>query len=124
MKHLKPHLILESSNKLTKEYLDKVFSQLGVEFRFIPGRKGYQLPQFKCVIEEPKLFSRYEGYGNYLGYLNQIKDLQEFHEKIFYCIQYTTDEFDNKFEINITETGENNAWVNTIKKEITITFYV
>ena len=50
MKHLKSHLILESSNKLAKEYLDKVFSQLGVEFRFIPGRKGYQLPQFRGEI--------------------------------------------------------------------------
>lgn len=124
MKYLKSHLILESSNKLTKEYLDMVFSQFGVEFRFIPGRKGYQLPQFKVTIEEPKLYGRSYGYENYLEYINQIGDLQEFHEKIFNCIQDITDEFDNKFEIDITESGENNAWVNTIKKEISITFYV
>lgn len=124
MKHLKKHLILESYNKLTKEYLDKVFSQLGVEFQLIPGRKGYQLPQLRGVIEEPKLYSRSNGYKNYLDYINQIKDLQEFHETIFNCIQDITDEFDNKFEVDITERGENNSWVNTIKKEITIIFYV
>jgi hypothetical protein len=124
MKHLKPHLILESSNKLTKDHLDKIFSQFGVKSEFIPGRKGYQLPQFKVTIEEPKLYGRSYGYEDYLDYINQIRDLGEFHEKIFNCIQDITDEFDNKFEIDIVETGENNAWVNTIKKEITITFYV
>ena len=124
MKHLKPHLILESSNSLTKEYLDKVFSQLGIEFQFIPGRKGYQLPQFKGTIDEPKIYGRSSGYDNYLDYLDKIKDLHEFHEVIFNCIQDITDEFDNKFEIDITESGENNSWVNTIKKTITIQFYI
>jgi hypothetical protein len=122
MKHLKSHLILESSNSLTKEHLDKVFNKLGVEFKFIPGRKGLHLPKFKGTIEEPKLYGIY-GYDNYLNYLDKIKDLLEFHETIFYCIQDITDEFDNKFEIDVTESGESNAWVDTIKKEVTIVFY-
>jgi hypothetical protein len=92
MKHLKPHLILESSNKLTKDHLDKVFSQFGVKSEFIPGRKesppiasriyAYpnivdQLPQFKVTIEEPKLYGRSYGYEDYLDYINQIRDLGE-----------------------------------------------
>lgn len=72
MKHLKPHLILESSNSLTKEYLDKVFIQLGIEFQFIPGRKGFQLPQFKGTIEEPKLYGRSHGYDYYLDYIDSF----------------------------------------------------
>lgn len=123
MKHLKPHLILESSKKLTKEHLDKVFSQLGVEFEFIPGRKGYQLPKFKGTIKEPKLNGMSHGYDEYLNYFDKVKDLHEFHEMIFNCIQDITDEFDNKFEIYITESGESNSWVNTIKKEVNIIFY-
>jgi hypothetical protein len=120
MKHLKPYLILESSNSLTKEYLDKVFSQLGIEFQFIPGRKGYQLPQFKGTIEEPRIYGGSHGYANYLDYLDKIKDLHEFHEVIFNCIQDITDEFDNKFEIDISV---DNSWVNTIRKNVTIIFY-
>lgn len=123
MKHLKPHLILESSNSLTKEFLDSAFAEYGVKFRFIPGRRGYQLPQFQGVVEEPKLSGRSYGYDNYLDYIDRIKDLYEFHKTLIECIQSVTDEFDNKFEIDITEGGENNAWVNTIKKEIKITFY-
>lgn len=115
MKHLKSHLILESSNQLTKEYLDKVFSQLGVKFQFIPGRKGYQLPKFKVTIEEPKIFGRTYGYDNYLEYLDRVKDLYEFHETLSNCIQFITDEFDNEFEIDIIESS--------IKKEVIITFY-
>ena len=112
MKHLKPHLILESSNKLTKEYLDRVFSQLGVDFRFIPGRKEYQLAHFEGRLEEYELPTS----GNYSDYFNEVREFYDFHERLLDCIQVITDEFDNKHEVYIIGSGD--------KKVINITFYV
>jgi hypothetical protein len=57
-------------------------------------------------------------------YLIQINELKDFWTDIRDRINEVVDEFDCRYELDIQEWGESNAWVDTIKKVITINFYI
>jgi len=124
MNHLlRPIEYLENSGSLTKQFLESAFSELGIKFEFIKGHKGYSLPRFVGKIVEPRIPSRCGGGFDYDDYFEDVREFYDFHKKLIECNKYVTDEFDNKYEIEIIETGESNSWIDTIKKEITITYY-
>lgn len=116
MKHLRN--FKNSNDKLlTKEYLNSSFSELNIKFEF---EKSIEGDYFIGKIKEPKLSGVVY---NYDEYYDEVIDFYEFHRKMKEALETITDEFSNKYNIEIIEKGENNIF-SSYDKEINIMFYV
>lgn len=117
MKHLNNFKNLKKNNLLNKEFLDSAFKELNIKFEFGKSIEG---DYFIGKIKEPKL----SGYVyNYEEYYDEVIDFYEFHKKIKEGLETITDEFSNKYNIEIVEKGENSIF-SSYDKEINIMFYV
>lgn len=114
MKYLREY---KSESEIDSKYLEYVFAD------FIDGgSKIYDADFFwEISIDEPSI--RVSGTSNIDDYIFKIESFNNFLLDIKSCISKVVEEFPSiNYTMYVGEDGENNSWVNTIKRTISIRF--
>lgn len=113
MKHIKK--FEDKELKKTEEYLNRLFKDMNPIIEFYPTERNFEIK-----IKDLEISGRE---FNHNEYFEEIKNLYDFHSNLKDILQSLSDDY-KKVTFYLHEEGENNAWVNTIKRIISIEVYI
>lgn len=114
MRHLRKY------NESRKDFDKDFFTSVFVDFIDEDAEVTFTETYYEIVIQEPKI----DYYPSSIDqYLRQLKVLSDFYLDIKACIARIEDEYPLiRCDFNLEESGQNNAWENTIEKTVRLTF--
>lgn len=105
----------ENNKKMDFNYINMIF----IDFIDKGAKSEINDNEYYIYIDEPMISPSY-----YIdSHLEKIEKLHNFYLEINSCINKVKEEYpDIDINFHIRETGENNAWINSIKRIVSITF--
>lgn len=109
----------KTKKPFSKKYFNLVFADF-IDDGAVIGTDSDKVSNYwEISIKEPEI----ENSRDINSKIESINDLKEFYLEIKSCIDRIKDEYRNVLiYFNVEESGENNAWVNTIERNINIIF--